>query len=101
MRVKKECEKADLKLNIQETKIMTSSPITSWQIGENRSCDTFSFLGLQITADGNWSHEIKRHLPLGRKTMTNLCSVLNSRHHYANKGPYSQSYGFSSNRVQM
>ena len=59
------------------------------------------FLGFKITADGNCSHEIKRHLLLGRKAMTNLDSILKSRHHFANKGPSSQSYGFSSSHVWM
>ena len=74
-------KKNGLKLNIQKTKIMTSSLITSWQInGETMETVTdFIFLGPQITADGNCSHEIKRHLLLGRKAMTNLDSVLKSR----------------------
>ena len=74
MRVKEESEKAGLKLNIQETKIMASSPITSWQIeGEKVEAVTdFIFLGSQITVDGDCSHEIKRHLLLGRKVVTNL-----------------------------
>ena len=81
MKVKEESEKAGLKLNIQKTKIMTSSPITSWQIdGETMETVTnFIFLGSKITADGDCSHEIKRHLLLGRKVMTNLDSVLTSR----------------------
>ena len=80
MRVKEEREKAGLKLNIQEMKIMASSPITSWQIdGETMEIVTdFIFLGFKITADGDCSHEI-RHLPLGRKVMTNLDSILKSR----------------------
>ena len=81
MKVKEESEKAGLKLNIQQTKIMASGPITSWQIdGETMETVTdFTFLDSQITADGNCSHEIKRHLLLGRKTMTNLDSILKSR----------------------
>ena len=81
MKVKEENEKAGLKLNIQKTKIMTSSPITSWQIdGETMETVTdFIFLGSKITADGDCSHEIKRCLPLGRKAMTNLDSILKSR----------------------
>ena len=81
MKVKQESEKAGLKLNIQKTKIMASSPITSWQIvGENVEILTgFIFLSSKITADGDCSHEIKRHLLLGRKTMRNLDSVLKSR----------------------
>ena len=80
MRVK-EREKAGLKLNIQKTKIMASSPITSWQVdGETMEAVTdFLFLGSKITADGDYSHEIKRHFLLGRKAMTNLDSVLKSR----------------------
>ena len=81
MKVKEENEKAGLKLNIQKTKIMASGPITSWQIdGETLETVTdFIFLGSQITADGDSSHEIKRYLPLGRKAMTNLDSILKSR----------------------
>ena len=73
MKVKEESEKAGLKLNIQKTKIMASGPITSWQInGEKVEAVTdFIFLGSKITADGDWSHEIKRHLLLGRKALTN------------------------------
>ena len=81
MKVKEEGENAGLKLNIQNAKIMTSGPITSWQIdGETVETVTdFIFLGSRITADGDCSHEIKRHLLLGRKAMTNLESILNSR----------------------
>ena len=81
MKVKEESENADLKLNIQKTKIMASGPITSWQIdGEPMETMTdFVFLGSKITADGDCSHEIKRRLLLGRKAMTNLDSILNSR----------------------
>ena len=80
-KVKEESEKVGLKLNIQKTKIMASGPITSWQIdGETMETVTdFTFLGSKITADGDCSHEIKRHLPLGRKFMTNLDSILKSR----------------------
>ena len=78
MRVKEESEKADLKLNIQKTKIMASGPITSQQIDGGRVAD-FIFLGFKITADGDCSREIKRHLLLGRKFMTNLDSILKSR----------------------
>ena len=76
MKVKEESEKAGLKLNIQKTRIMASSPITSWKIdGETMETVTdFIFLGSKITADGDYSHEIKRHLLLGRKAMTNLDS---------------------------
>ena len=81
MKVKEESKKAGLKLNIQKTKIMASGPITSWQIdGETMETVTdFIILGSKITADGDCSHEIKRHLLLGRKAMTNLDSVLKSR----------------------
>ena len=81
MRVKEECEKASLKLNIKATKIMASGPITSWQIeGEKLETVTdFIFLGSKITADGDCSHEIKRCLFFERKAMTNLDSVLRSR----------------------
>ena len=81
LKVKEESEKADLKLHIQKTKIMTSGPITLWQIdGETMETVTdFIFLGSKITADGNCSHEMKRCLLLGRKVMINLDSVLKSR----------------------
>ena len=81
MKVKEEIEKAGLKLNIQKTMIMASSPITSWQIdGETvETVRDFIFLGSKITADGDCSHEIKRRLLLGRKAMTNLESILKSR----------------------
>ena len=81
MKVKEESEKVDLKLNIQKTKIMASGPITSWQIdGETvETVADFNFLGSKITADGDCSHEIKRHLLFGRKVMTNLDSTLKSR----------------------
>ena len=80
MKMKEENEKAGLKLNIQKTKIMASSPITSWQIdGETMETVTDFFLDSKISADGNSSHEIKRHLLLGRKAMTNLDSILKSR----------------------
>ena len=81
MKVKKESEKVDLKLNIQKTKIMASGPITSWQIdGEIvETVADFVFLGSKITANGDCSHEIKRCLLLGRKAMTNLDSILKSR----------------------
>ena len=84
MKVKVESEKVGLKLNIQKTKIMASSPITSWEIdgetGETvETVSDFIFLGSKITADGDCSHEIKRHLLLGRKVMTNLGSIFKSR----------------------
>ena len=78
MEVKEESEKVDLKLNIQKTKIMTSSPITSWQI-DGETVPDFIFWGSKITADGDCSHEIKRRLLLGRKVMTNLDCILKSR----------------------
>ena len=104
MKVKEESEKAVLKLNIQKTKIMASGPITSRQIdGETVETVTdFVFLGCKITADGDCSHEIKRHLLLGRKAMTNLDSILKKQNHYfANKGLSSQGYGFSCGHVWM
>jgi len=81
MKVKEESEKAGLKLNIEKTKVMASGPITSWQTdGETvATVADFIFLGSKITADGDCSHEIKRHLLLGRKVMTNLDSLLKSR----------------------
>ena len=81
MKVKEESEKVGLKLNIQKTKLMASSPFTSWQIdGETvETVSDFIFLGSKITADGDCSHEIKRRLLLGRKVMTNLDSILKSR----------------------
>ena len=78
MKVKEESEKVGLKLNIQKTKIMVSSPISSWQIDGETVAD-FIFLGSKITADGDCSHEIKRRLLLGRKVMTNLDNILKSR----------------------
>ena len=80
-KVKEKNEKLGLKLNIQKTKIMASGPITSWEIdGEKvKTVTDFIFLGSKITADGDYSHEIKRHLLLGRKVMTNLDSILKSR----------------------
>ena len=79
MKVKEESEKVGLKLNIQKTKIMASGPITSWQIDGETVAD-FILGGSKITADGDCSHEIKRHLLLGRRVMTNLVSILKSRH---------------------
>ena len=116
LKVKEVSEKVGLKLNIQKTKIMASSPITSWQI-DRRTMETlreFIFGGSKITADGDCRLEIKRRLLLGRKVMTNLDSILKSRdkkikkiknkkqrHYFANKGPSSQSYGFSNNHAWM
>ena len=81
MNVKEDSEKVGLKLNIQKTKIMASGPITSWQIDEGKmeTVTDFIFLGSKVTADGNYSHEIKRCLLLGRKAMTNLDSISKSR----------------------
>ena len=104
MKVKEESEKVGLKLNIQKTKIMASGSITSWQIdGETvETVRDFIFGGSKIIADGDCSHEIKRRLLLGRKVMINLDSILKKqRHYFANKGPSSQSYGFSSSHVWM
>ena len=103
IKVKEDSEKPGLKLSIKKTKIMASSPITSWQInGEKLEAVTgFLFLGSKITADGDCSHEIKRRLLLGRKVMTNLDSILKQRHYFANKRPSSQGYGFSSSHVWM
>ena len=106
MRVKGESEKAGLKFNIQKTRIMASSPITSWQMdGETMETVTdFVFLGSKITVDGDCNHDIKRHLLLGRKATRNLDSILQSilkwqRHYFADKGPSSQRYSFSSSHV--
>ena len=100
---KEESEKVGLKLNIQKTKIMAFGPITSWEIdGETvETVSDFIFGGSKITADGDCSHEIKRRLLFGRKVMTNLDSLFKSRHYFANKGPSSQGYGFSSGHVWM
>ena len=101
MKVKEESEKAGLKLNIQKTKIMASGPIRSWQINGITVADSI-FLGSKITADGDCSHEIKRHLLLGRKAMTNLDSILKSRDiTLPKKVRLSQGYGFSSSHVGM
>ena len=100
MKVKEESENIGLKLNIQKTKIMVSGPITSWQIDGETVAD-FIFGGSKITADDDCSHKIKICLLLGRKVMTNLDSILKSRHYFANKGPSSQAYDFSSGHVWM
>ena len=101
MRVKEESEKASLKFSAQKTKIMASGSITSWQIeGENVEAERdFIFLGSKITADDDCSHEIKRHLLLGRKA-SRQCSK-RQRHHFAHKGPYSQSCDLSCRHVPM
>ena len=104
MKVKEESEKAGLKLNIEKTKIMASSPITSWQIdGEMKTVTDFIFLGSRITADGDCSHEIKRHLILEKKKSYDQPRqhVKKQRHYYVNKGLSSQSYGFSSSQIWM
>ena len=104
MKVKKESEKVVLKLNIQKTKIMASVPISSWEIdGETvQTVADFIFLGSQITADGDCSHKIKRHLLLGRKVMTNLDSIFKSRDiTLPTNVPSSQGYGFSSSYIWM
>ena len=101
MKVQEEGEKVRLKLNIQNTKIMASGPITSWQRdGETvETASDFILGGSKISADGDCSHEIKRRLLLGRKVMTNVDSILKSRHYFSNKGPSSQGYGFSSSHI--
>ena len=105
MKVKEENKKVGLKLNIQKMKIMASGLITSWQIDEEAVETVADFIlgGSKITVDGDCSHEIKRHLLLGRKVMTNLDSILKSkqRHYFANKGLSSQGYGISSGHVWM
>ena len=103
MKVKKETEKAALKLNIQKTKIMALGPTTSWPTdGETMETVTdFIFLGSKITAGGDCSHETKRHLLLERKAMTNLDSIKKQRHYFADNGLSSQSCCFSSSHVWM
>ena len=103
MKVKKESEKAGLKFNLQKQKIMASNPISSWQIeGETMETVTdFIFLGSKITADGDCSHETKRHLFLGRKAMINLDSILKSRDITLATKVHLVSYGFSSSHVWM
>ena len=101
MEVKKENEKAGLNFNSQKAKIMAYGPITSWQIdGEKmKALTNFIFLGSKITVDSDCSHKIKTCLLLGRKSVTNLDSVLKSRDITADKDPYGQSYDFSSSYV--
>ena len=104
MKVKEESEKVGLKLNIQKTKIMSFSPITSWQIdGETRETVTDFILGCsKITADADCSHEIKRHLLLGRKSYNQPRQYIKGqRHYFANKGLSSQSFVFPSSYVLM
>ena len=101
MKVKEESEKVGFKLNIQKTKIMASGPINSWEI-DGETVANFIFLGSKITGDGDCNHEIKRHLLLGRKVMTNPRQhIKKQRHYFANKGLCSQGYGFSSSHVWM
>ena len=104
MKVKEESEKVGLNLNIQKTKIMASGPITSWQIdGETVETVTdFIFEGSKITSDGDCSHEVKRHLLLGKKIYDQRRQhIKEQRHYFVNKGPSSQGYGFSSGHVWM
>ena len=104
MKVKEESEKVGLKLNIQKSKIMASGPITSQKIdGEiMETVRNFIFLDSKITADGDWSHEIKRCLLLGRKAMTKSRQhIKKERHYFADKCPFIQNYGFSSSHVWM
>ena len=103
MKVKRESLKAGLKLNIQKTKIMASGPITSWQIdGKTMEIVTdFIFLGSKITADGDYSHEIKTLAPWKKKYDQPRQHIKKQRHYFANKGLSSQSYGFSSSHVWM
>ena len=102
MRVKEKSKTAGLKLCIKKTKIMASSPITSRQIegAKVKAVTDFIFLGSKVTADGDCSCEIERRLLLGRKGKPGQ-QVKRQRHHFAHKGPQSQSYGFSSNHVRM
>ena len=103
MKVKEESEKVGLKLNIQKMKIMASGPITSWEINGKTvgTVSDFIFLGSKITADGDCSHEIKRHLLLGRKVMTNLDSILKNRDITLPTKLSSQGNAFSSSHVWM
>ena len=102
MKVKEESEKVGLKLKIQKTKIIASGPITSWQIdgGTMETVRDFIFLGSKITADGDCSHEMKRCSLLWKKTYDQQ-HIKKQRHYFANKGPSSQGYGFSSSHVWM
>ena len=101
MKVEEESKKVGLKLDIQKTKIITSSPITSWCIDSETMRDFIWGGASKITVDGDYSHETKRHLLLGRKAMTKLDSIKKQRHCFVNKGPPSQSYGFSDSHVWM
>ena len=103
MKVKEESEKADLKLNIPETKIMASSPIISWQIDREtmKTVTDFIFLGSKITADSDCSHEIKTLAPRKKSYDQPRQHIKKQRYYFANKGPSSQGYGFSSSHVWM
>ena len=103
MKVKEESEKVGLKLNIQKTKIMASGPITSWQIDEEtmETVADFISLGSRITVDDDCSHEIKTLIPWKKNYEQPRQHVKKQRHYFANKGPSSQSYGFSSSHVWM
>ena len=103
MKVKEESGKVGFKLNIQKTKIMASGPIISWQINEEtvETVADFVFLGSKITADGKCSHEIKTLTPWKESYDQPRQHIKKQRHYFANKGPFSQSYGFSSSHVWM
>ena len=103
MKVKEESEKVGLKLSIQKMKIMASGPITSWEIDVEtvETVSDFILGSSKITADGDWSHEIKRCLLLERKVDQPRQHIKKQRHYFANKGPSSQGYGFSSGHVWM
>ena len=100
MKVKEESEKVGLKLNIQKTKIMASSPVTSWQIDRETVADFILGRSSKITADGDFNHEIKRHLLLGSYDQPRQ-HIKKQRHYFVNKGPSSQGYGFPSSHVWM
>ena len=100
MKVKEESEKVGLKLNIQKTKIMASGPITSWEI-DGETVENFIFLGSKITADGDCSHEIKTLTPWKESYDQPKQHFKKQRHYFADKDPYSQSYGFSNSHVWM
>ena len=103
MKLKEESEKAGLKLNIQKTKIMATSPITSWQI-DRKTMETvtdFIFLGSKITANGDCSHEIKTHTPWKKNYDQPRQHIKKQRHYFVRNGPSSQSYGFSSSHIWM
>ena len=100
MKVREESEKVGLKLNIQKTKIMASGPITSWQI-DGKTVTDFIFLGSKITADSDCSHEIKTLTPWKESYDQPRQHIKKQRHYFCNKGPSSQTYGFSISHVQM